>query len=562
MEALGTPPSGVLEQASRRKNFFDENSQPRLQANSRGKTRQPGAKSLAAVLRCPDSQFMDLIGRCLCWDPAERLTPEQALAHPWIGDAGGATARAVASDTPMAPRLPSVVNVPVPPALGPVVAAAPRREAPVASASFGAPPPPPPPPSYGAATKAAAVASHPLPSHRVAGGGDGGGATARSRQPTESQQPSLPAVTPPPPPRYAYATAAATARVVGTAAAAAGASGLVPSARLSLGAPAPPVSVPSASAAPPAGPAPPFIMALSHSTMKAQELEAASAGPAYGGMRPVPPSEAKPSSTRRPLASGRAHAAAAVPRLNLTKLTDAAAQRSLDLHHASADAAGASGGYGASARGPPPTAGSSGYALTASRLHTSSGAKAEAAAAAAGSLLARGGGGGDYRSPGGASARDAGGAASHRSPGAPAGREPTAAAAASHRSPRVAGAAASGAASARADAGITGPQLSPRSLRRFQATGQYEVPRGSHVFTSNGTLRTDMRRQPSDLALSADGPATARGRAVAAAVTIYGGGGGGGGGTARAEGAKGAAGGSSGHVLAKFLPRLGPNDRL
>lgn len=49
-----------------------------------GKMRHPGTKSLWGVLRCKEPGFVDLLECCLRWDPAERLTPEQAMSHPWI----------------------------------------------------------------------------------------------------------------------------------------------------------------------------------------------------------------------------------------------------------------------------------------------------------------------------------------------------------------------------------------------------------------------------------------------------------------------------------------------
>ena len=32
----------------------------------------------------PDPQFVDLISRCLEWDPLKRLTPDEGLSHKWI----------------------------------------------------------------------------------------------------------------------------------------------------------------------------------------------------------------------------------------------------------------------------------------------------------------------------------------------------------------------------------------------------------------------------------------------------------------------------------------------
>lgn len=61
MEVKGIPPRSVLARSSRRKVFFDEDYQPILTANSRGKLRVPGAKNLAAVMDCPDKDFVDFV---------------------------------------------------------------------------------------------------------------------------------------------------------------------------------------------------------------------------------------------------------------------------------------------------------------------------------------------------------------------------------------------------------------------------------------------------------------------------------------------------------------------
>lgn len=51
-----------------------------------GKMRHPGAKSLWGTLRCKDPGFVDLLEGCLRWDPAERMTPQEAMNHPWLAD--------------------------------------------------------------------------------------------------------------------------------------------------------------------------------------------------------------------------------------------------------------------------------------------------------------------------------------------------------------------------------------------------------------------------------------------------------------------------------------------
>jgi serine/threonine protein kinase len=43
-----------------------------------------GARSLSSLLRGVEPGFLDLLGGCLQWDPARRLSPQEALAHPWI----------------------------------------------------------------------------------------------------------------------------------------------------------------------------------------------------------------------------------------------------------------------------------------------------------------------------------------------------------------------------------------------------------------------------------------------------------------------------------------------
>ncbi|WIA15692.1 hypothetical protein OEZ85_002317 [Tetradesmus obliquus] len=86
MEIMGLPPAYLVESASRSKVFFDSHGNPSIVPNSRGKVRNPGSKSLWSVLRCQDPVFVDFLEKCLRWDPAERLTPEQAMAHPWMQD--------------------------------------------------------------------------------------------------------------------------------------------------------------------------------------------------------------------------------------------------------------------------------------------------------------------------------------------------------------------------------------------------------------------------------------------------------------------------------------------
>ncbi|XP_061407688.1 dual specificity tyrosine-phosphorylation-regulated kinase 2-like isoform X1 [Lethenteron reissneri] len=101
MELLGMPPQRLLAQGKRSRNFVSSRGHPRycgvteapdgavvLNAgrSRRGKPRGPPAsRELPAALRgCDDPLLLDFLRGCLEWEPSERLTPAQALRHPWL----------------------------------------------------------------------------------------------------------------------------------------------------------------------------------------------------------------------------------------------------------------------------------------------------------------------------------------------------------------------------------------------------------------------------------------------------------------------------------------------
>ncbi|CAG9334225.1 unnamed protein product [Blepharisma stoltei] len=86
MELKGLPPYQVLQRASRGKVFFHASGNPILQANSRGKIRYPGTKALSEILKGTELNFQIFIEKCLDWNASTRMTPEEALADPWILD--------------------------------------------------------------------------------------------------------------------------------------------------------------------------------------------------------------------------------------------------------------------------------------------------------------------------------------------------------------------------------------------------------------------------------------------------------------------------------------------
>ncbi|XP_043824239.1 dual specificity tyrosine-phosphorylation-regulated kinase 4 [Dromiciops gliroides] len=84
MEVLGVPPLYLIQNASRRQTFFDSKGFPKNITNNRGKKRYPDSKDLTMVLKTYDTSFLDFLKKCLIWDPALRMTPDQALKHIWI----------------------------------------------------------------------------------------------------------------------------------------------------------------------------------------------------------------------------------------------------------------------------------------------------------------------------------------------------------------------------------------------------------------------------------------------------------------------------------------------
>ncbi|XP_011194347.1 dual specificity tyrosine-phosphorylation-regulated kinase 2 isoform X1 [Zeugodacus cucurbitae] len=101
IEVLGMPNKNLLVCAKRAKAFFNPKGYPRYCTmrtmtdgtvvltggqSRRGKMRgPPSSKSLSKVLDgCKDPLFLNFIRGCLEWDPQKRLTPAEALKHPWL----------------------------------------------------------------------------------------------------------------------------------------------------------------------------------------------------------------------------------------------------------------------------------------------------------------------------------------------------------------------------------------------------------------------------------------------------------------------------------------------
>ncbi|KAM8973270.1 dual specificity tyrosine-phosphorylation-regulated kinase 2 isoform 1-T1 [Pelodytes ibericus] len=101
MELLGLPPQKLLDSSKRSKHYVSSKGYPRYctvttlpdesvvlngSRSRRGKLRgPPGSREWVTALKgCDDPLFLDFLAQCLEWDPTLRMTPSQALQHPWL----------------------------------------------------------------------------------------------------------------------------------------------------------------------------------------------------------------------------------------------------------------------------------------------------------------------------------------------------------------------------------------------------------------------------------------------------------------------------------------------
>ncbi|XP_021572528.1 dual specificity tyrosine-phosphorylation-regulated kinase 2 [Carlito syrichta] len=101
IELLGMPSPKLLDASKRAKNFVSSKGYPRYCTvttlsdgsvvlnggrSRRGKLRgPPESREWASALKgCDDPLFLDFLKQCLEWDPTVRMTPGQALRHPWL----------------------------------------------------------------------------------------------------------------------------------------------------------------------------------------------------------------------------------------------------------------------------------------------------------------------------------------------------------------------------------------------------------------------------------------------------------------------------------------------
>lgn len=83
VEVLGMPPKEMIDKCSRKKEFFTIDGRL-LPSKKSKKRRRAGSKTLLQATQIPDPMCIDLMLKCLTWDPKKRITAGEAMNHPWF----------------------------------------------------------------------------------------------------------------------------------------------------------------------------------------------------------------------------------------------------------------------------------------------------------------------------------------------------------------------------------------------------------------------------------------------------------------------------------------------
>jgi dual specificity tyrosine-phosphorylation-regulated kinase 2/3/4 len=82
--ALGQPGEEVVKRGKKARACFGESGEWLEFTNTKGKRREPGSLPLSRLLPNADPSLFSFISDCLKWEPEARLTPSQALQHPFL----------------------------------------------------------------------------------------------------------------------------------------------------------------------------------------------------------------------------------------------------------------------------------------------------------------------------------------------------------------------------------------------------------------------------------------------------------------------------------------------
>ncbi|XP_061431574.1 dual specificity tyrosine-phosphorylation-regulated kinase 3-like isoform X2 [Lethenteron reissneri] len=106
---LDYPPPKLLQAAPRRAKYFSESGMLKKTCAEQ----MPGLCSLGTFLQDKETAFQEFVKRFLCWSPDERITPHDALLHPWMTSEETAAA-AANSPAALAPKAITEAELPGP----------------------------------------------------------------------------------------------------------------------------------------------------------------------------------------------------------------------------------------------------------------------------------------------------------------------------------------------------------------------------------------------------------------------------------------------------------------
>lgn len=96
-ELLGQVPDDLLASATRANDFFVKDDsgtyKPRKVTDRKGRMRIPGTRSLQQAIQTTDANCANFLRRCFVFDPNHRITPLQAMEHPFFADCNSMSGR-------------------------------------------------------------------------------------------------------------------------------------------------------------------------------------------------------------------------------------------------------------------------------------------------------------------------------------------------------------------------------------------------------------------------------------------------------------------------------------
>jgi dual specificity tyrosine-phosphorylation-regulated kinase 2/3/4 len=85
-EVIGEPLYDFIYTGTRSGLYFNADGTLKPFKNSKGRRRYPNTRPLRSILKGADEEFVELVSRCLKWDPKDRITAEDALKYGWIAE--------------------------------------------------------------------------------------------------------------------------------------------------------------------------------------------------------------------------------------------------------------------------------------------------------------------------------------------------------------------------------------------------------------------------------------------------------------------------------------------